>query len=402
MLAPRLIKKIMPLLAVMASALSPSACGEAERIPTVPAGAATAANTTPDSVVVMRVFSNLAFRQPVFLTWVPGGDDRLALVEQAGRIAIFANREDVRQTATFLDISSKVSAGGEEGMLGLAFDPAYQSNGYFYVYYSAASPRRSVISRFTVSHTDPNKADPASEQVIMEITQPRDFSNHKAGMLAFGPDGKLYIGTGDGGGSGDPDGNAQNRGSLLGKILRIDPNAGDPYALPPDNPFVNDKSAQGEIWAYGFRNPYRFSFDRATGDLWAGDVGESAREEVDLVVKGGNYGWNLFEGNQEFKNPDGRPAADFQPPVIDYGRAEGQSIIGGYVYRGTAGLESLREAYLYGDYYTASVWALIYRDGQIVYNREVGKVAAISSFAEGRNGELYVLSHSRGEIYQLR
>lgn len=400
--ALRPARKLMPLLAVMAAALSPSACGEPERSPTIPAGTATAASSAPDSVAVTRVFSNLTFRQPVFMTWIPGGDDRLALVEQAGRIAIFANREDVRQAATFLDISSKVKSGGEEGMLGLAFDPAYQSNGYFYVYYSADSPRRSVISRFTVSRTDPNRADPASEKVIMEITQPPDFSNHKAGMLAFGPDGKLYIGLGDGGGSGDPDGNAQNRGTLLGKILRIDSGAGDPYAVPSDNPFVNDESARGEIWAYGFRNPYRFSFDRATGDLWAGDVGESTREEVDLVVRGGNYGWNLFEGNHEFKNPDGRPAADFQQPVIDYGRAEGHSIIGGYVYRGTAGLDSLREAYIYGDNYTASVWALIYRDGQVVYNREVGKVAAVSSFAEGRNGEIYVLSYSRGEIYQLR
>lgn len=385
--------------AAMAGLVVLASCGTQEP-------ADTTATSSPKRVEVAGaidftpVFANLTFDQPLLLTWVPGPDDWLAVAEQAGRVYVFPNREDVTEPSLFLDITGRVRSGGEEGFLGLAFDPAYQSNGFFYIYYSAANPRRSVISRFTVSPGDAGRADPESEKIILEVIQPAAFSNHKAGMLAFGPDGKLYIGLGDGGGSGDPNGNGQNLGTLLGKILRIDVSGSDPYLVPGDNPFVGGDGTRGEIWAYGFRNPYRFSFDRESGDLWAGDVGETSREEVDLVIRGGDYGWNIFEGTKEFENPGGLREQDFQPPVIDYDRSQGRSVIGGYVYRG-AQVPSQRGKYFYGDYYSGRIWALAYRDGNVLENSQVANVPGVSSFGEDRNGELYLVSHGNGRIYRL-
>ena len=236
----------------------------------------------------------------VYLTEVPGGEGLLAVVTQTGTVVTFQNDPDVNSFDLLLDISDRVSRdGNEEGLLGLAFDRDYAENGEFFVYYSAADPRRSVPSRFL--RGDSGLADMSSEAVILEIEEP--FGNHNGGMIEFGPDGMLYIGVGDGGSGGDPNGNGQNTGTLLGSVLRINPQLarqGDSYLVPETNPFVGSSDARPEIWAYGFRNPWRFSFDRATGDLWLADVGQQLREEVDLVVRGGNYGWNRLEGSRCF------------------------------------------------------------------------------------------------------
>lgn len=393
-------------LAMLASLLLVSSCIDEEPAPppeedvivTVPVESAE--DQIPENIVPVRVFGNLDFDLPLFLTWVPGAQGRLAVVEQEGRIKIFPNREDAGQASVLLDISDQVQSGGEEGMLGLAFDPRFEENGFFYVYYSAGGPRRSVISRFTISGADPNAAEPASEKIILEVMQPPQFGNHKAGMIAFGPDGMLYIALGDGGGSGDPQNNAQNLGTALGSILRIDPAGGDPYAIPAENPFAGQAGVRGEIWAYGFRNPYRFSFDRETGDLWAGDVGERAREEINLVTRGGNYGWPHFEGTEPFR-PEGRSLTGFTGPVTEYSQSRPVSVIGGYVYHGSLA-PSLRGAYVYADYYSGRIWALGHRNGQLIFNVEIASVPTISSFGEDRAGELYVVSHLSGQIYQLR
>lgn len=353
----------------------------------------------PQPVSATEVFSRIQFRAPVYLTAVPGSGGLLAVVEQAGVIKIFENREDAEATV-LLDISDRVASGGEQGLIGLAFDPDFQSNGFFYVNYTANPAGGTVISRFTASagygipHTDP-----ASETVLIRQSQP--YANHNGGMLAFGPDGYLYIALGDGGGQGDPGENAQSLATILGKILRIDVAAGEPYAIPADNPFAGQPGARGEIWAFGFRNPYRFSFDRVTGDLWAGDVGQGSREEVDLVTRGGNYGWNLFEGSQAYRNPGNRPAADFVGPVLDYGRSEGISVIGGYVYRGD-GIPGLTGAYIFGDYGSGQVWAMVYdaAGGAAVSNTAIATVPSISSFGEDAAGEIYVVS-LEGGIYRL-
>ena len=267
------------------------------------------------------------------------------------------------RTDIFLDIRSSVTRGGnEEGLLGLAFAPNFADNGRFYVYYSAASPRRSVLSRFEVRPD--GLADPTSEHVVLEVDQP--FRNHNGGMIAFGPDGMLYVGLGDGGSAGDPHRNGQNPGTLLGTILRIateEPVEGATYAIPADNPFAGQSGARGEVWAYGLRNPWRFSFDRATGDLWVGDVGQNAREEIDIVHPGANYGWNVMEGTTCFRtrscNDDG-----LQAPVAEYGHNLGCSVTGGYVYRGQR-IPALEGVYLYGDFCSGRIWGLRY-DGMDV------------------------------------
>ena len=232
----------------------------------------------------------------VYFTHAGDGTDRVFLVLQDGRIIVFPNDEGVRGFTVFLDLRPQVKEGREEGLLGLSFDPHYQENRRFYVYYSAPGPRRSVISRFVTRQDDPNRADPASEKVLLEVLQP--FSNHNGGMLAFGPDGYLYVGLGDGGSGGDPRGNGQNRETLLGALLRIDVSGDAGYAIPLDNPFVEQTRTQPEIWAYGLRNPWRFSFDRLSEALWLADVGQDAWEEINIITRGGNYGWNRVEGRQ--------------------------------------------------------------------------------------------------------
>mgnify|MGYP001262301701 CR=1 FL=1 len=243
-------------------------------------------------------FPNLTFARPVDLQHAGDGSDRIFIVEQAGVIRVFANTSSVATADTFLNIQNRVNdSGNEEGLLGLAFHPNFATNGYFYVNYTASNPRRTVVARYRVS-ANPNRADANSEFVLLTVNQP--YENHNGGQLAFGPDGYLYIGMGDGGSGGDPQNNGQDRRGLLGDMLRIDvdnPAGGLNYGIPPDNPFVGNTSGyREEIYAYGFRNPWRFSFDFVTGWLWVGDVGQGSREEVDIVEKGLNYGWRIMEG----------------------------------------------------------------------------------------------------------
>ena len=354
---------------------------------------------------VERAFPTLSFREPVYLTYSDDGANRLFVVERAGVIAVFDDDETVTSADTFLDIRQRVNdAGREEGLLGMAFDPQYATNGYFYVYYSASDPRRSVLSRFSVSATSPDLADPNSELVIMQVPQP--FKNHNGGHLAFGPDGYLYIGLGDGGSGGDPHGNGQNTATLLGSVLRIDVSAASlerPYRVPPDNPFAGMSRARGEIWAYGLRNPWRFAFDRETGDLWAADVGQNRYEEIDIIRPGLNYGWNIMEGSQCYPRGDLSCAQEgLEPPIIDYGHRDGCSVTGGYLYRGLR-LPSLRGAYVYGDFCSGKIWALRYDGSRVTEHLEIADSGPhISSFGEDQAGELYILAFDEGYIYRLR
>ena len=323
------------------------------------------------------------------------GTGRLFLVLQAGAIMVFPDDQDASSAGVFLDIRPRVNdRGNEEGLLGLAFDPDYGSSGYFYVYYSASNPRRSVVSRFSVSASDPDSADPDSERIVLEVPQP--YSNHNGGQIVFGPDGRLYIGLGDGGSRNDPHGNGQDLSTLLGSILRIDVSGLDDvgvYSIPAGNPFAGGEAgARSEIWAYGLRNPWRFTFDRLTGDLWAGDVGQNRYEEIDVVRPGANYGWNVMEGDECFRPMEGCDRTGLEQPIAVYGRDGGCSVTGGYVYRG-ARLPSLYGAYVYGDFCSGKIWALRYEDGAVTEHIElVDSGLSISSFGEDRQGELYILS----------
>ncbi len=351
---------------------------------------------------VERAFPSLDFRRLTNMVQPPGAPELFFVTEQPGVVRVFPNDPDAAEAAIFLDIRDRVSdENNEEGLLGLAFDPGYASSGHFYVYYSAASPRRSVVSRFTAKDDNPLAADPNSEVVIMWVTQP--YGNHNGGQLAFGPDGYLYAGLGDGGSAGDPRGNGQNLGTLLGAVLRIDPSSpsGDVnYTIPPDNPFVGVEDARGEIWAYGLRNPWRFSFDRETGALWTGDVGQNRLEEIDLVARGLNYGWNVMEGSQCFSPRSGCDGSAYEAPVAEYGRSDGCSVTGGYVYRGND-IPALFGAYVYGDYCSGKIWGLRH-DGRSVTEQAllVESGLLITSFGEEAEGNLYVLSRDEG-IYRL-
>ena len=339
----------------------------------------------------------------VHLTYPDDGTTRLFLVLQPGHVMVFENDPGVSTTEQFLDISERVNdVGNEEGLLGLAFDPRYSINGHFYVYYSAASPRRSIISRFSVSADNPLRADPASERIILEVPQP--YANHNGGQVLFGPDGYLYISLGDGGDRGDPHGNGQDTSTLLGSILRIDVSRLDEdgsYSIPSDNPLVNrEDGARKEIWAYGLRNPWRFTFDRETSAMWAGDVGQDLFEEIDIIRPGLNYGWNLMEGFHCFQTPS-CDQAGLELPVAEYGRKGGCSVTGGYVYRGTR-LPSLYGAYVYGDFCSGKIWALRYNGAEATEHLEiVDSHLTVSAFGEDRSGELYILSFD-GKIYQLK
>ena len=347
-------------------------------------------------------FPGIELDRMVLLTHAGDDTGRLFVVLQPGRIVVFENDPAVESTHTFLDIRERVSdAGNEEGLLGLAFDPAYVENGYFYVYYSAARPRRSVISRFSVSPGDPNRADPGSELVFMEVEQP--YSNHNGGHLVFSPDGMLYVGLGDGGAAGDPQGNGQDTSTLLGSILRIDVSRLDDlgaYEVPEDNPLAGrGGAARGEIWAYGLRNPWRFSFDRETGTLWAADVGQNLYEEIDIIRPGLNYGWNVMEGSHCFRQ-QGCDAQGLTMPVAEYGRDGGCSVTGGHVYRGRR-IPSLYGAYLYGDFCSGKIWALRHDGAAVTEHMEIADTGlSISSFGEDPSGEVYVLTFE-GVIYRF-
>jgi len=358
----------------------------------------------PNPLTAVRAFPSLSFSRPVFLAAAPDGTDRVFVVEQDGRVLVFPNRDNVATTEvrTFLDLRAAVGgpvsrAGNEEGLLGLAFDPQYATNRTFYIHYSAANPRRSVFARYQAQATNPNAADLTSAQVILTVAQPYD--NHNGGWLGFGPDGYLYVALGDGGAGDDPQQHAQNMNDLLGKILRLDVSGQATYVIPSDNPFVGQAGRRGEIWCAGMRNPWRCSFDRNTGELWAGDVGQGQREEIDKIRRGGNYGWRIFEGTRSNINPLFLPASDFDAPVRDYPRSDGTTVIGGYVYRGPT-LPSVRGAYIHGDYGSGNVWALVHDGTQTVSNTLVSGVSGLVSFGEDRFGELFAVSLNGG-IYRF-
>ena len=347
---------------------------------------------------LVQVFGALGFDDPVFLTHAGDGSGRLFVVERPGTIRVLA--PDGSGARTFFAFRNRVNSGpGEAGLLSVAFHPRYRDNGRLFVYYTHGN-LTSRVAEFRVS-ADPDVVDLASERVVLEVDQPA--GNHNGGQLAFGPDGRLYVGLGDGGGSNDQFANGQDRASLLGAILRIDVDAaeGPGYAVPDDNPFVgNDQGWREEIWAWGLRNPWRFSFDRVTGVLWAGDVGQGSWEEIDRIVKGGNYGWNRMEGSVCFRSST-CDEAGLELPVLDYPRSDGYSVTGGYVYRG-ARLSQLYGAYVYGDYGSRRIWALRLEDGRVADQAQIGLCpSAIASFGEDEAGELYVVGFD-GRLWQLQ
>ena len=357
-------------------------------------------NGGPVAYQTENAFPNLSFSQPLFLTNAGDGSNRLFVVEQGGTIRVFDNDESTSSMSTFLDISGSVSSGGERGLLGLAFHPNYESNGYFYVNYTDGSGD-TMISRFEVSDNDPDQADPSSEDLVLQYDQPE--GNHNGGHISFGPDGYLYIASGDGGGGGDPYDNGQDPSTLLGNILRIDVDGasnGNNYAVPPDNPFVdNDQDYREEVFAYGLRNPWRFSFDSDNGRLFAADVGQNQYEEIDLIESGGNYGWNIMEGAHCY-NSDSCDQSGLILPIWEYDHGVGQSITGGYVYRGPS-LSGLTGHYIYGDFSSGKIWALDVSDTEDPSNSElIDTDFSISSFGTDADNELYICSFN-GNIYKL-
>ncbi len=318
--------------------------------------------------------------------------------------------KDETKKISFLDITDKVGVtNDEEGLLSLAFHPNYSENGELFVWYSAQNPKRSVLSRF-VKKPEENSANPSSELVLLEVREP--WGNHNGGTVLFGPDGFLYVGIGDGGAANDPYSNGQNKNTLLGSVIRIDVNHATkqtPYSIPPDNPLVGEDGTRPELWAWGLRNPWRMSFDRKTGELWTGDVGQNAWEEIDIIVKGGNYGWNTREGKHEFrKSIDNAP--NTIDPVHEYGRRLGGSITGGYVYRGSK-IPNLVGSYIFSDYLSKRIWVLSKdeeNDAQLFVSTRIAKKTpiAIASFGETLGGEILACGFpnpysSKGKIYLL-
>jgi glucose/arabinose dehydrogenase len=352
------------------------------------------ANTpiAPEGLTLTPVVSGL--EQPIFATQAPGDSERLFVLEQIGRIRVVQNGEILADP--LLDLTELTRAGGERGLLGLAFHPDYQENGYFFVNYTDGNGDTQVV-RYNASN---NIADPNSAKAILSVKQPH--SNHNGGMIAFGPDGYLYIGMGDGGDGGDPDNYGQNLNSLLGKILRLDINSDEPYVIPQDNPFVGQENVRPEIWSYGWRNPWRFSFDRDTGDLWAGDVGQNEIEEISFQAAGqagGNYGWRLMEAGQCFNPRENCNDGSLVLPVLEYPHSQGASVTGGYRYRGSA-IPELQGAYIYGDFTNGKIWLATEQNGSWTANEWQDTEANISSFGEDANGELFVVDYN-GTIYRL-
>ncbi len=346
-------------------------------------------------MTLVPAFGRREFERPVELGAYPTGPDAgesVFVAEQDGRVYVLHEGGE----SLLLDLRPRVSrAGNEEGLLSVALDPRFESNGWLWLYYSVdrsadPGPRRTRLSRFIVdTGRDPLAAGADSELAILEVEQP--YSNHNGGAIRFGPDGMLYLGLGDGGSAGDPRGNGQNLGTLLGSIIRIavrDASAAAPYGIPPDNPFVDTPGARGEIWAHGLRNPWRMAFDSA-GRLWVGDVGQRALEEIDVVERGGNYGWNRLEGTRCFRPSSGCDREGATPPVAEYGRSLGCSVTGGVVYEGRDA-PSLAGSYLFADYCSGRLWALEPAAGAVV---EIARSPRqVASFGTDARGEVYLLT----------
>ena len=388
------------------AALGLLACGSDTTDPTpLPSGSpnascAVAPVTGTPPLTRVRVASGL--RSPVDLQSVPGDRARLFVVEQGGRIRVIRSGTVLAQP--FLDISARISSGGERGLLGLAFHPGFAQNGRFFVNYTDLQGHTHIAEFRATPGSD--TADAGSERLILFVTQP--FANHNGGGLAFGNDGMLYIALGDGGSGGDPLGNGQSLATHLGKMLRIDVDRASPFAIPPDNPFVGNAAALPAIWAYGLRNPWRFGFDRATGDLYIGDVGQNALEEVDVGLasrRGGeNYGWSVMEGTRCFRPASGCPTAGLTLPVVEYGRQDGCSITGGTVYRGCR-MPGYHGTYFYGDYCSGIIRSFRLVNGAALDQRDwTGPLGSgidnLVSFGVDADGEIHLVDHD-GEIYRI-
>lgn len=337
--------------------------------------------------------------RPVGLAHAGDGSGRLFVVEQRGTIRVA--KDHVVVSEPFLDVRNLVLCCGERGLLGLAFHPDFERNGYVFINYTDLAGD-TVVARYRIAADDPDRLDPNSASIILRVAQP--FSNHNGGHLAFGPDRFLYIGLGDGGSAGDPADRAQNRGELLGKMLRIDVDGAAPYAVPPSNPFVDVAGARGEIWALGLRNPWRYSFDRDTGDLWIADVGQGTWEEVNFqpFSSGGgeNYGWRRMEGAHCFNPPAGCDDGTLTKPVAEYSHAEGCSVTGGYVYRGRR-YPALRGTYVYGDLCSGKIFGVTRSaTGEFASRLLLQTNFTISSFGEDESGELLVVDYS-GAVHAL-
>jgi glucose/arabinose dehydrogenase len=365
---------------------------------TAPGGASAGSEERAGTSRGVRLVRIGTFQSPLYVTSPPGDRRRIFVVEQSGKIRVLVGGKRVRRP--FLDVSRDIVSGGEQGLLSMAFAPGYAQSGRFYVDFTDRNGNTRVQS-FLRSKRSPNRANRSTRRQILSVRQP--YPNHNGGLLLFGPDRLLYVGLGDGGSAGDPENRAQNLDSLLGKILRIDPKPGGGYDSPSSNPFVG-RSGRDEIYTYGMRNPWRFSFDRRTGDLYIGDVGQNAREEIDYAkrdaARGRNYGWSCFEGKRRYDSDRSCPGA--VPPVFDYGRSNGEcSVTGGGVVR-DAGLPSLVGRYVYGDYCRGQLRSLKIEGGRATSDRSLGlDVASLSSFGEDARGRVYVTSLN-GPVFRLK
>ena len=398
----QLIKRrltLLPLVFTLAACGSPQADAET---PTAPPANPPTESPTPTPTVALEPFIS-GLEQPTAVVNARDGSGRLFVTQKTGLARIVQDGSVL--DAPFLDLTDTVSTNSEQGLLGLAFHPDYAENGRFFVNYTRGDGD-TVIAEYAVSE-DANSADPASERILLTIPQP--YPNHNGGDLAFGPDGYLYTGMGDGGAGGDPEGNGQDPDTLLGAMLRIDVDNGEPYSVPQDNPFASAEGAAPEVWAYGLRNPWRFSFDRETGDLWIADVGQNAFEEVNMQsadsAGGENYGWNITEGESCFN--EANPTAPLEScddenlvgPVLEYPHSEGRSVTGGYVYRGEA-IPALKGFYVYGDFTSGTVWGAAAQSGGYASTELAESGFNVVAFGEDEAGELYVADFS-GAVYRI-
>ncbi|TDE16677.1 PQQ-dependent sugar dehydrogenase [Dyadobacter psychrotolerans] len=354
-------------------------------------------------ITTAEAFPALTFTSPVDIQTAPDGSNRLFVVEQAGTIKVFQNTAGVQTSSTFLDIKSKVTSGGERGLLGMTFHPDFKTNGYFYVNYTQGSPLKSVIARYKADTPSSSTAQAATETVLLTFSQP--FDNHNGGSLQFGKDGYLYIATGDGGSGGDPNNNAQNKKSYLGKILRIDVNTTGKgnYGIPTDNPYAKNTDGNlEEIYAYGLRNPWKISFDPTTNQLFVADVGQDKREEINLVTKDGNYGWRVKEGINCYNPSSNCNTTGLTEPIHDYAQTNGdKSITGGYVYRGNA-IKALVGKYIYGDYVSGRIWILELENSKKKTNSLLlENNGSISTFGRDESGEVYFANYRTGKLMKF-